>query len=420
MNQMNLLWIAAGMSVVAVVLLAVVLRKLYEEKREGLERALRDEFRFGRKESSQAAQALREEVAQSQKDSNNTIIKVIGTLTASNETKLEKLRETLESQIKQLQQSNERKLDQMRETVDEKLQSTLEKRLGESFKLVSERLEAVQKGLGEMKNLADDVGGLQRVLTNVKSRGTWGEVQLGALLEQTLTPDQYAKNVECIPGSGQRVEFAIKLPGNKTDNTPLWLPIDSKFPREDYDRLIDAAQQADKEGVDKALKGLTRAVEQSAKDISGKYLSPPDTTDFAIMFMPTEGLYSEVVKRPGLVTRLQNKYRVMVAGPTTIAATLNSFRLGFRTLAIQQRSSEVWKVLAGVKSEFGKFGESLRKVKRQLDTASKTIETDMGVRTRAIERRLSGVEQLSGGNQESMLEAPDLDEEKDEADSDED
>ncbi len=419
MNELNLLWATIGLSATAVILLALVLRKVHGGHEDQLERALRDEFKSGRKESFEAAQALRGEVANSQKTSNDSIVKVISALTANNEQKLEKLRDTLDTQIKHLQESNEKKLDQMRETVDEKLQSTLEKRLGESFKLVSERLEAVQKGLGEMKNLADDVGGLQRVLTNVKSRGTWGEVQLEALLEQTLTPDQYAKNVECRTGSGQRVEFAIKLPGDKADNTPVWLPIDSKFPREDYDRLVDAAEEADKDGVEKALKGLQRSVEKSAKDIAEKYLSPPDTTDFAIMFMPTEGLYSEVVKRPGLVSKLQDKFRVVVTGPTTIAATLNSLRMGFRTLAIQQRSSEVWKVLAGVKSEFEKFGAALKKVKRQLDTASNTIEKDIGVRTRAMQRQLRGVEQLSGGEAGNRLESPGLDEEEDEADNDE-
>ena len=416
MSEIELLRTAVGISAVAFGLLVVLLWKLDGKQNQELERALREEFKSGRKEGSEAAQALREEVANAHKTSNDSIVKVISALTANNEQKLEKLRETLDTQIKQLQDSNEKKLDQMRETVDEKLQTTLEKRLGESFKLVSERLEAVQKGLGEMKTLADDVGGLQRVLTNVKSRGTWGEVQLQALLEQILTPDQYATNVETREGSGQRVEFAIRLPGEGDEESPVWLPIDSKFPKDDYDRLVDAAEAADKEGVDQALKALSRAVELSAKDISKKYVQPPDTTDFAIMFMPTEGLYAEIVKQPGLVSSLQEKHRVVVTGPTTLSATLSSLRMGFRTLAIQQRSSEVWKVLAAVKGEFGKFGVVLDKVSKQLHTATNTIDTDLGRRTRVMEKRLREVENLPGVSSGSVLESLGLDEDSDDED----
>ena len=417
MTELDYLQVAVLISAVALGLLIVLLWRLDGEKDNDLERTLRDEFQSGRKESSEAAQALRQEVTNAQKSSNESIMQVVSTLTASNEQKLEKLRETLDTQIKQLQASNEKKLDQMRETVDEKLQSTLEKRLGESFKLVSERLEAVQRGLGEMQTLATGVGDLQRVLSNVKTRGTWGEVQLEALLDQILTSDQYSTNVEIRKGSGQRVEFAISLPGTDGSDEPVWLPIDSKFPKDDYDRLVDAAEKADKEGVEQALKSLSRAVELSAKDISEKYIEPPGTTDFAIMFMPTEGLYAEIIKQPGLVSALQEKYRVVVTGPTTLSATLSSLRMGFRTLAIQQRSSEVWKVLAAVKTEFGKFGVVLDKVSKQLQTASNTIDTDIGRRRRALEKKLRDIEQLPGSKSGSVLETLGLDEAEDGADS---
>ena len=410
MNELELLRTALGISAVSFGLLIVLLWRFDGKKEEGLERALREEFQSGRKETAEASLSLREEVTNAQKASNDSIVQVIGALTANNEQKLENLRKTLDVQIKQLQESNEKKLDQMRETVDEKLQNTLEKRLGESFKLVSERLEAVQKGLGEMKTLADDVGGLQRVLTNVKSRGTWGEVQLGALLDQILTVDQYATNVETRPGSGQRVEFAIRLPGTDGSDDPVWLPIDSKFPKEDYERLVDAAEIADAAAVEQALKSLSRSIEASAKEISEKYIEPPSSTDFAIMFMPTEGLYAEVIKQPGLVSKLQEKHRVVVTGPTTLSATLSSLRMGFRTLAIQQRSSEVWKVLAAVKNEFGKFGTVLDKVSKQLHTATNTIDTDLGRRTRVMEKKLRDVEQLPGSASDSVLESLGLDE----------
>ena len=324
-------------------------------------------------------------------------------LSDTNEARLGGLRDTLDSKMKALQESNDRKLDQMRQTVDEKLQSTLEKRLGESFKIVSERLEAVQRGLGEMQTLATGVGDLKRVLTNVKARGTWGEVQLGALLEQLLTPDQYEKNVKVRPSSGEIVEFAIRLPGTGREaNANVWLPIDAKFPQEDYQRLVSATESADPTAVEQSLKALTRAIENSAKDISEKYIEPPATTDFAILFLPTEGLYAEVLRQPGLLEKLQDAHRVVVAGPTTLSAILNSLRMGFRTLAIEKRSSEVWQVLAAVKTEFGKFGEVLERVRKQLETASGTIE-QTGVRTRAMEKKLRDVEALPESESNDLL-----------------
>ncbi len=314
--------------------------------------------------------------------------------TESNQKAMEAARNTIETQLKAIQESNEKKLDEMRKTVDEKLEGTLEKRLGESFKLVSERLEAVQRGLGEMQNLATGVGDLKRVLTNVKARGTWGEVQLGAILEQVLTPDQYARNVQTKDDSRESVEYAIRLPGpDGHSDSCVWLPIDSKFPHEDYVRLLNSAEIADAEGVQKATVALVRAVRNSAQEIRDKYLNPPRTTDFALMFLATEGLYAEVLRQPGLVEELQQSYRIVVSGPTTLSAILSSLRMGFRTLAIEQRASEVWKVLAAVKTEFGKFGEILDRVKKQLNTASRTIE-ETGVRTRAMERKLRDVEQL--------------------------
>jgi DNA recombination protein RmuC len=263
----------------------------------------------------------------------------------------------------------------MRVTVDERLHGTLERRLGESFALVSERLEAVQRGLGEMQALASGVGDLKRVLTNVRTRGVWGEYQLGAILEQILTPDQYCANYRPRPECGETVEFAVRLPGREPEGDPVHLPIDAKFPQEDYQRLLDAAERADSEALSSATAALVRAVRSSAREIGEKYLVPPATTDFAIMFLPTEGLYAEVLRQPGLVQELQAECRVVVAGPTTLAAILSSLRMGFRTIAIERRSSEVWRVLGAVKSEFGKFGEVLERVRRQLATASNTIAT---------------------------------------------
>lgn len=315
-------------------------------------------------------------------------------LTADNEKRLTDMRTTLETKLQAIQNDNAAKLEQMRATVDEKLQSTLETRLGQSFKLVSERLEAVQRGLGEMQSLATGVGDLKRVLTNVKTRGTFGEVQLGALLEQILVPEQYAANVATVPGSNERVEYAIRLPGQQ-EGQPVWLPIDAKFPIEDYQRLLDAQEAADAEAAQTAGRALEVRVREEAKRIHGKYVAPPHSTDFAILFLPTEGLYAEVIRRPDLSDLLQREYRITLAGPTTLTALLNSLQMGFRTLAIEKRSSEVWQLLAAVKTEFGKFGVVLDKTRKQLDTVRNSIDS-AGQRTRAIERKLRNVETMPG------------------------
>ena len=330
--------------------------------------------------------------AQSRQLANGT--QAINDLTQTNKSSIEDVRTIVDKRLQDMQTSNEGKLDQIRQTVDEQLQSTLEKRLGESFNIVSKRLEEVQRGLGEMQNLATGVGDLKRVLTNVKARGTWGEVQLGALLEEVLTPDQYRANVKLHENSQEEVEYAIQLPGNdESPDSCVWLPIDSKFPLADYERLVDAADTSDVGAVQTATQAFIKSVQNEAKKIRDKYIAPPKTTDFAIMFLPTEGLYAEVLRAPGQVTELLQRYRIVVAGPTTLAAILSSLRMGFRTLAIEKRSSEVWEVLSAVKTEFGKFGGVMDKLKRQLNTASKTIE-ETGVRTRAMERRLRTVEEL--------------------------
>jgi DNA recombination protein RmuC len=350
----------------------------------------------------------REESALTLKHFGELIDQRFAALTADNEKRLGDVRATLETRLAAIQQDNAAKLEQMRATVDEKLQSTLETRLGQSFQLVSERLEAVQRGLGEMQALAAGVGDLKRVLTNVKTRGTFGEVQLGALLEQILIAEQYAANVATVPGSAERVEYAIRLPGTD-DGTPVWLPIDAKYPVEDYQRLLDAQDAADVEGALMAGKALELRVREEAKRIRGKYVAPPHTTDFAILFLPTEGLYAEVIRRPGLSDQLQRDFRVTVAGPTTLTALLNSLQMGFRTLAIEKRSSEVWHVLAAVKNEFGKFATVLEKTRKQLDTVRNSIDS-AGIRTRAIERKLRGVESLSPDESQALLElAPGLD-----------
>ncbi len=409
--------------VVAVVLLYLLFRQSRQSAGDDISPKIREEFRVNRNESSEEARRLREEITKAQstgmasiqKTVTNTVTelgkaqqefldridKSIKALGESNADRIDKVREAVERQLKQIQESNEKKLEQMRVTVDEKLQSTLEKRLGESFKLVSERLEAVQKGLGEMQNLATGVGDLKRVLTNVKARGIWGEYQLGDILEQILSPDQYAKNVQPKPGAGGIVEYAVRLPG-KEGESEVWLPIDAKFPQEDYQRLLDAAERADAEAVEKSTAALVRTIRMAAGDISDKYIEPPHTTDFAIMFLPTEGLYAEVIRQPGMLEELQQKYRVTVAGPTNLSAILNSLRMGFRTLAIEKRSSEVWEVLSAVKVEFGKFGNVLAKVKRQLQTASNTIEKTQ-TRTRAMKRKLQDVEALPSNEAPGLL-----------------
>ncbi|WP_292934021.1 DNA recombination protein RmuC [Noviherbaspirillum sp.] len=339
------------------------------------------------------AKAGREEQATALKRFGDTLNQTLATLTESNAQRMTEVRATLEAKIKDLQTDNGARLEEMRKTVDEKLHATLEQRLGESFKLVSDRLEKVHQGLGEMQQLAIGVGDLKRVLTNVKTRGTWGEVQLEMLLEQVLTPDQYAKNVETVPGSGERVEFAIKLPGQDDGGRPVWMPIDAKFPKEQYERLAEAAERADTDGIAMAGRELERAVRLEAKTISEKYLSPPLTTDFAILFLPTEGLYAEVMRRPGLADELQRACRVSIAGPSTLSALLNSLQMGFRTLALEKRSSEVWQVLGAVKTEFGKFGDVLAATKTTLERAAKNIE-QAETRTRQMSRKLKSVEAL--------------------------
>ena len=325
------------------------------------------------------------------------------TLAQNNDVKLEAVRATVERKLGDIQQDNTAKLEQMRATVDEKLHATLEQRLGESFKLVSERLEQVHSGLGEMRTLATGVGDLKKVLTNIKTRGSWGEVQLGNLLEQIFTPDQFARNVAVNPDSGERVEYAIKLPGSADDGTPVWLPIDAKFPQEEYQRLVDAQERGDAEAAEGASAALENSVKNEAKKISDKYLHPPHTTDFAVLFLPTEGLFAEVLRRPGLCDGIQRDQRVMVSGPTTLAAMLTSLQMGFRTLAIQKRSSEVWNVLAAVKTEFGKFGVSLKRVQKKLQEASSSID-DAEVRSRAVERKLRTAESLPAAEAAKLLE----------------
>ena len=386
--------------------------------------AVREELRTGRSESAQAARDLREEVAATLNKTTESVTKTIDQLgsrqkeqlvevtsqvkqlTDESRSRIEGLRSTISEQLTEIRNENEKKLEEMRKTVDEKLQGTLERRFNESFKVVGDQLEAVYKGLGEMKNLATGVGDLKNVLTNVKVRGTWAEYQLEAILQQILTPDQYERNVATKSDSSDHVEFAIRLPGPaNSPESPVWLPIDTKFPQEEYILLMVASRSGDVEGVEQSTKELIRSVTASAKTITEKYVDPPHTTDFAVMYLPTEGLYAEVVRQPGLIEEFQTKYRVTVAGPTTMGALLNSLRLGFRTLVIEQRASEVWQVLAAVKSEFEKFGEALEKVKKRLNSASDAIEqTD--VRTRAMERKLRGVEQLPSGQADELLSPP--------------
>jgi DNA recombination protein RmuC len=377
-----------------------------------LERSLREEISSNREETRKWTTDFRTETLNSLKGFNDSVVvnmtgmgkdqkenfegfsNRLGQLVESNEKKLEALRNVVDLRLKELQEGNTKKLDEMRKTVDEKLQGTLEKRLSESFKLVSERLELVHKGLGEMQTLASGVGDLKKVLTNVKARGTWGEIQLGNLLEDVLTPDQYAKNVATKENSQERVEYAVKLPGkHDREDEVVWIPIDSKFPKEDYERLMEAADRADPAAVEEASKALVDRIKASAKEIRDKYINPPSTTDFAILFLPSEGLYAEVVRKPGLVDLLQREFRVNVSGPTTLAALLNSLQMGFRTLAIEKRSSEVWKILGAVRTEFGKFEQVLQNIRKKIDQASKTIG-EAETRTRVMARKLDGVQEL--------------------------
>lgn len=361
---------------------------------ERVERAFREEMGRNREEAASAAKQLREELSGKVTGLGDSLQARLREDAGFQQQQLETIRTVVDAKLKQIQEDNARQLDQMRITVDEKLQSTLERRLGESFKQVSERLEQVHKGLGEMQTLATGVGDLKRVLTNVKTRGGWGEVQLGALLEEILTPGQYERNVKTKETSNEAVEFALKLPGRgETDGEALWVPIDAKFPTEDYQRLLEAQEHGDAEAAQTATKMLANRVKACAKDICEKYLNPPTTTEFGIMFLPTEGLYGEVARTAGLIETVQRESHVTVMGPTLLHGYLISLQMGFRTLAIQKRSGEVWKLLGGVKSEFGKFGELLDGVKRKLDQASNTMD-DVAQRSRAIERRLRNVQEL--------------------------
>ena len=414
------------LSIVSLILLFVLIRRKSDDVvkkiaadidalgniHNNTERMVKDEIARNREESSANAKQAREELSGSLKDSSDSLLKrmtenagmqkdqldsfsrLLGDMTKINEEKFDAMRATVDSRLRELQEDNSKKLEQMRAVVDEKLQLTLETRIGESFKQVSERLEQVYKGLGEMRSLAAGVGDLKKVLTNVKTRGTWGEIQLGNILEQILTQDQYEVNVATKKNSDDRVEFAVKLPGKGVDKEQIvWMPIDSKFPQEDYQRLLDAQELAEKELAEKSIKNLEMRIKAEAKKIKEKYLDPPNTTDFGIMFLPVEGLYAEVLRRPGLSDFLQREYRITVTGPTTLAALLNSLHMGFRTLAVEKRSSEVWELLAKVKTEFGKFGDMLAKTKKKLQEAANNIDR-AEIRTRVIEGKLKKVQEL--------------------------
>jgi DNA recombination protein RmuC len=391
---------------VAIVLLAVLLHRgsrdpaaLLAQKLEALaggqeraERALQEELKRSREESAGNARHLREEVGASIKGMSDSV-----------EKRVSEMRGVVDLRLEKIQEESAKKLDAMRATVEEKLQGTLEKRLGESFQQVSERLEAVHKGLGEMQALAAGVGDLKKVLTNVKARGTWGEIQLGSLLEQVLTPAQYERNVATKRGGSERVEFAIRLPGpGEEEGSVVWLPVDAKFPQEDYQRLIDAQERGDPAAAEEASRQLEARIKEAGRSIRDKYVNPPQTTDFAIMFLPTEGLYAEVLRRPGLAEGMQQQYRVMIAGPTTLAALLNSLQMGFRTLAIQKRSSEVWKLLGAVRTQFGQFSGILDKVEKKLHEASSNIG-EASKKSRSIESRLRSVEELPSGDADRLL-----------------
>ena len=358
---------------------------------------IRDSSREGREESARSVNRFGEGII----SQHQLLVDQLGQLMRLNDGRMVSIQQTVEDRLRDLQTGNEERLEKMRALVDEKLHATLEKRLGEAFASVSERLEKVHQGLGEMKALTADMGDLKKVLTNVKARGTWGEIQLGALLDQILTPEQYGKNVATRPGKSERVEFAIRLPGVQ-EGTPVWMPIDSKFPQEDYLRIIAASEAADAEALAESTKALERRVVAEAKSIHEKYIEPPHTTDFAILYLPVEGLYAEVLRMNGLCERLTREYRVVIAGPTTIAALLNSLQMGFRTLAIEKRSSEVWVLLGQVKTEFGKFGDVLEKARIKIEQVGKELGNAQ-VRTRSIERRLRQVQELPGGMEEDAL-----------------
>lgn len=406
-----LLFLSTVLMIAALIFLFTIYKKISSNKSseakeefERLDRTLRDEFARSREEITKAGKSQREELSGAIKLFSDQLFNQLTKLIDSNEQRFDKLQQRVESNLKEISDKNEKKLEEMRQTVDEKLHNTLEKRLGESFKLVSERLEQVYKGLGDMQELARGVGDLKNVLTNVKTRGTWGEIQLENLIDQILTREQYEKNISTKKGSSEKVEIAIKLPGrDNLKNENVWLPIDSKFPIEDYQRLLEAQDAADINAAAEANKSIESRIKNEAKKIAEKYLDPPNTTDFAIMFLPIEGLYAEVLRKPGLSESLQRDYRVTVAGPTTLTALLNSLQMGFRTLAIEKRSSEVWKILGAVKTEFGKFGDILEKTQKKLQEASNTIE-DASRRSRAIERKLQDVHELPASDQTEMIE----------------
>jgi len=413
------------MTLLIIAALVVILPISFWIAKINLEKTLRDEWRQLRQELDNQHRAAREEQATSLKHLNDSLIQTVNTLSQLQKSQLdtfstqltsntqqshhhaEKLRETVDMRLTVLQQENAKKLEEMRLTVDEKLHATLEKRLSESFNQVGDRLEKVHQGLGEMQALATGVGDLKKVLTNVKSRGIWGELQLESLLDQILIPEQYAKNIKPFPHSNDFVEFAVKFPGKNVENDlPVWLPIDSKFPQDAYQQLLEAHESANLDMIDYYGKQLDTRLKTFAKDISQKYIHPPYTTDFAILFLPVEGLFAEVLRRPGLSEMLQTQYRVTLAGPTTLGAILNSLRMGFRTMQIEKKSSEVWKILGGVKAEFGRFGDLLDKTQKKLQEAGNTID-DAARRSRAIERQLKNVEtphELEGTSHIPVLE----------------
>lgn len=387
-------------------------REVSESSRSGRQELAQNLATFQKALVQQGAEATRtqntqidafgQQLALLQKTLSDTLTTQLSGVSESNARRMNEIRETLEKQLAQLQTTNSAKLDEMRATVDEKLQTTLQTRLGESFKQVADRLEQVHKGLGEMQTLAQGVGDLKHLLTNVKTRGIFGEAQLAGLLEQVFVPDQYAAQVATRPGSKNVVDFAIKLPGKSNDGVPLWLPIDAKFPNEDYERLLDAQERADGVAAEAAAKALEMRIRLEAKSISEKYVEPPHTTDFAILFLPTEGLYAEVLRRPGLMEALQREHRITLAGPTTLLAMLSSLQMGFRTLALEKRSSEVWQVLGAVKTEFGKFGDVLARVKSQTETVLKTLDS-AETRSRAMGRALKKVEALPEGQVQALI-----------------
>ncbi len=415
--QFFVLNVAGIFLLLIVIILQVVLllkkhtgeNRVIEEKVTRIDRHLPEEFAKNREENVKLQRETRGELQQSLHMFRTSLISEtakiadltkkqldsfeskIGILTEKNMQGMKEVRETIEQKLERIRSDNSSKLEEMRKTVDEKLHDTLEKRLGDSFKLVSERLEEVHKGLGEMQNLAVGVGDLKKVLTNIKTRGTWGEVQLGAILESILTPEQYAQNVATKKGSSTRVEYAVKLPGK--DEGAVWLPIDAKFPKEDYEKLVDAQDEAQLEIMEAAKKNILLRIKAEAKDISEKYLDPPHTTDFGILFLPVEGLYAEVLRMPGIVDLLQREYRIVLSGPTTLSAFLNSLQMGFRTLAIEKRSSEVWSVLGSVKTEFTKFGDILDKTKKKLQEATNSIDK-ASQKSRTIGRKLRNVAEL--------------------------